>query len=465
MFVDARTALMGKTIDIVIIGSGAAGLCLSETLAGRGVSSVILEAGSRDFTEQSQSFYQGRTVGDPYHTLDSSRLRIYGGTIRHWGGWSLPMDPEDFHAKPFAQVPAWPITFRDLAPYEQRVAHYLGVKPRPKRGFDRNLDQYFMNYASRPFLEAFETAVAQAGHCKVALETAVQLITPRRDGHYDIEAKTLAGDRAHFTARRLVVACGGIENSRLLLWCNRATGGRLIPAASTLGHYFMEHPSFTAGEAIINGPLDAACDRREVSFFSPRPGVRDAFKILNAGVRVHERHADHVEASCPSNPPTAPLSAWVEASRPCLRQVRISWEQQPVRDNRVNLDETVDAHGIPRPVLHWRRSDLDRQTARVALEVFGRALVESRSGRLRIEPHFLDEADYPTNDEIAGRHHMGGTRMALRGEDGVVDRNLQVFDRPGLFVLGSSVFPSSGHANPTFTVLQLAMRLADHLRR
>ena len=61
-------------------------------------------------------------------------------------------------------------------------------------------------------------------------------------------------------------------------------------------------------------------------------------------------------------------------------------------------------------------------------------------------------------------HHMGTTRMANDPVDGVVDRNLRVHGVDNLHVAGSSVFPTGGWAFPTFTLVALSMRLAEHLR-
>ncbi len=64
---------------------------------------------------------------------------------------------------------------------------------------------------------------------------------------------------------------------------------------------------------------------------------------------------------------------------------------------------------------------------------------------------------------VAGNHHMGTTRMGISTQDGVVDANCRVFGVGNLYIAGSSVFPTVGHANPTLTIVQLTLRLADHL--
>jgi len=84
-------------------------------------------------------------------------------------------------------------------------------------------------------------------------------------------------------------------------------------------------------------------------------------------------------------------------------------------------------------------------------------------GRVKLDDWVLGCSDYPKDDRIGGPHHMGGTRMASNPKNGIVDQNCKVFGQSNLYVAGSSVFPSVGHANPTLTIIQLSLRLADHL--
>jgi choline dehydrogenase-like flavoprotein len=64
-----------------------------------------------------------------------------------------------------------------------------------------------------------------------------------------------------------------------------------------------------------------------------------------------------------------------------------------------------------------------------------------------------------------GNHHSGATRMADDPRKGVVDRNCRVHGIENLYISSSSVFPTTGTANPTFTIIALAIRLADHLKQ
>jgi choline dehydrogenase-like flavoprotein len=83
---------------------------------------------------------------------------------------------------------------------------------------------------------------------------------------------------------------------------------------------------------------------------------------------------------------------------------------------------------------------------------------------VQIDPWLDDDAADWKSRITDSYHHIGSTRMASSEGDGVVDSNCQVFGTRGLFVAGSSVFPTSGYANPTLTIVALSLRLAHHIR-
>ena len=98
------------------------------------------------------------------------------------------------------------------------------------------------------------------------------------------------------------------------------------------------------------------------------------------------------------------------------------------------------------------------------LNELGKYFLEKDIGRIGIYDFVISKNKFPDDDEIGGHHHMGGTRMG-HGNDlyDVVDKNLKVLETRNLYIVGSSVFRTGGHANPTLTITQLSLRLADHL--
>jgi choline dehydrogenase-like flavoprotein len=135
----------------------------------------------------------------------------------------------------------------------------------------------------------------------------------------------------------------------------------------------------------------------------------------------------------------------------------------------VLLSQERDALGMPKLALDWRFSELDKHTLRVVAARLGAELERTGAGRVEPEAWLHDEAtSWQTdtligNHPIGGYHHMGTTRMASDRSRGVVDGDCRVHGIANLYIAGSSVFPTSGWANPTLTILALALRLADHL--
>ena len=124
-----------------------------------------------------------------------------------------------------------------------------------------------------------------------------------------------------------------------------------------------------------------------------------------------------------------------------------------------------DRLGIPRVILYWTLGSEDNRTALESARHLGRYFADRNLGRLRLDRWLTSREPFPADDEIGGCHHMGGTRMARTPDQGIVDSNCKVFGQRNLYIAGSSVFPSSGFANPTYTIVQLALRLAEHLAR
>jgi choline dehydrogenase-like flavoprotein len=146
--------------------------------------------------------------------------------------------------------------------------------------------------------------------------------------------------------------------------------------------------------------------------------------------------------------------------------LRFAHEQALNPDSRVTLTAETDRFGLRRPRLDWRLSPLDARTQRVAMTAFGMYMAGQDVGRVRIRDWVLrDPIVWPgvANDEVAGKHHMGTTRMADDPKRGVVDRDCKVHGIANLYVGGSSVFVTGGHANPTYTLTQLVLRLGDRL--
>jgi choline dehydrogenase-like flavoprotein len=139
-------------------------------------------------------------------------------------------------------------------------------------------------------------------------------------------------------------------------------------------------------------------------------------------------------------------------------------EQAPNPESRVTLTDPPDALGLPRARVEWRLGDLERRTVATMASAVARELERLQLGTVR-PASWVDDGSGDTAALHDGFHHMGTTRMADDPRRGVVDRDLRVHGVEGLYVAGTSAFPTSGWANPTLTAMALSIRLARHLTR
>jgi len=145
----------------------------------------------------------------------------------------------------------------------------------------------------------------------------------------------------------------------------------------------------------------------------------------------------------------------------------------------VTLGTERDALGMPRAQLDWRLSADDERSMALVVQRVAGELTRLGYGRVRLHPALQDPAGgWARAGNLVGHgiasgapemaiswRHIGTTRMVASPSDGVVDGNCRVHGTANLYVAGSSVFPTAGNANPTLTIVTLALRLGDHLKR
>lgn len=137
-------------------------------------------------------------------------------------------------------------------------------------------------------------------------------------------------------------------------------------------------------------------------------------------------------------------------------------EQQPSPDSRITLIEQRDALGLPQIRIDWRYTQWDIDTVRVSLGVIRDELARTGCGTL--EYNEATVAEEALRYGAYGGHHIGTARMGADPKTSVVDADLRVHGVPNLSIASAAVFPTSSQANPTLTIVALAVRLAARLR-
>jgi choline dehydrogenase-like flavoprotein len=128
------------------------------------------------------------------------------------------------------------------------------------------------------------------------------------------------------------------------------------------------------------------------------------------------------------------------------------------------LSREVDEFGMPRIQARVRFSEIDRLTITEFYRQLDRGLRSAELGFLEYDEEGLEQfLNSITSRFDSLSHHLGTTRMSANPRSGVVDPDCKVHSIGNLYVSGGSVFPTSGHANPTLTILALSLRLADDL--
>ncbi len=487
MLHDAREVPSGTVIEreVCVIGAGAAGIALGLELAGAPFRVAILESGGFDPEPETQDLYRGRIYGRAYHPLHEARTRQFGGSTNCWVGMCRPLEAIDFAAREWVPHSGWPFGLETLRPFYERAQRICLLE-------DFVYDGSSWATAARPVLplhgELFETrnfqvapnrfgkvhrsAITSAANLDTFLHAnAVELVTNEAGTKIEsVRVATLAGGALELRARLYVLATGGIENARILLASNRRHPSGVGNAHDLVGRFFMEHPHLTAAAflpARSELPLELYHPHERGRVFNwavmmPTESVQRREQTLDFwAVLASEGALPGFERSLAQSVHRLDGADGEASSRAVF--LLAAGEQVPNPQSRVRLVEERDALGMPRVQLDWRLSAQDKRSMLRSHQLLARALGAAGLGRLQVLiPE--DDAEWP-DDLTGGRHHMGTTRMHEDPRQGVVDASCRVHGVSNLFVAGSSVFPTSGAANPTLTIVALAVRLADALKR
>lgn len=507
MFSDARNLDDGSRIeaDVAVVGGGPAGITIARAFAGSRASVCLLEGGGLEFDAEVQALYAGENLGIEY-PLTGNRLRYFGGSSNHWGGYCRLLDPIDFEARDWVPYSGWPFGRDELEPYYERASEAAEVAPgRYEDGAywqartgeplvdwpaGRMHVRFFHFSPPTRFGERYRAGLERAGNIRVLLNANVTrcVAVPSGAAVDHLEVRTLTGRRHEVRARFFVLAAGGLENPRVLLLSDDVVPGGLGNRHDQVGRYFMEHPHVGGFAEIVVADLARlpSIYRKRLVFdgragtaaFVPEPGFLRRERLLNASfaMAVAGEYGQRTDLSTPMAQAHVAMlrsarrfladgSGAVKVEDPDYAGVWMgigcACEQVPNPDSRVTLGEARDALGLRRIRLDWRLGEQDRRSLVRHIQSLGLEFAAAGIGRMLIRVE--DDGLWP--EVVAGgSHHMGTTRMSDDPARGVVDRNCRVHGVDNLYVAGSSVFPTSGSANPTLNILALAYRLVDHLR-
>ncbi|MGU3496065.1 GMC oxidoreductase [Xanthobacteraceae bacterium A53D] len=511
--------------DLAIIGTGPAGLSIARAFAGTEVKVVLLESGGLAEPPEIAPSETFENVGDR-RFLDPRRVRnrALGGSSVGWTGKCRTFDEIDFEERPWVPHSGWPIPKQELEPYEQRAAAAMHLGPNiydgrlwPLLG-QRDagiaaapdlLEPCFWQFSRDPeqpadylrFGKAF--LKLRADNIRVIIHATVTHIdTDHNDEIAALEISSAPGHRCRLRPKVAVLAAGGIENARVLLLSNRQRPAGLGNGHDLVGRYLMDHPRMMLGE-FEGRPAEAMQARLGLyqvrhaggaSFYSHglrlSPDLQRREQILNCAAYVSEYRSaddpwDAINRLRGGQSMCRPRDIWRAISSPGrlldgLYQRKVKGrnvshkldklvidclvEQVPDPESRLTLSERRDELGQPLPRIAWKVSALERHSVAVLARTLAREMA-----RLGFQPPAL--ADWIAGNRLDAAvftdaaHPTGTTKMSIHPRDGVVDADGRLHEARGLYIAGSSVFPTASHANPTLMIVAMALRLADLIKQ
>lgn len=434
-------------------------------------------------------------------------------------GWPIGLDeltPYYVRANALSECGDYDYTTRSLPGTPPFIA---GLKSAP----ELTMEHIYRFSPPTNFGARYEAELQSSSSIRVLLHaTALALATNvERNEVERVEIRTGAGRTATIRAKRFVLAGGGLEVTRLLflsglgndhdllgrfyqchvthrvdveledpttlrwdyertsegVYCQRTLSIR--EESQRTRHILnsrlrVEHPEI-ADPSHKSGALSAVyLAKYALTRQAANPLLADAVNVLNKGVArpVLLEPRAHVENVARDLGGVATLGGrWIRKRMFAKRKLpsvvlktrsrtytlRVDAEQAPNPASRVTLGDEQDATGARRLHVDWRATELDAESLVRTTELVDEALKSAGVGRAH--------ADAPAKMVATGGHHLGTTRMANEPSAGVVDANCRVHGVANAYVASGSVFPTCSYANPTLTIIALALRLADHLGR
>lgn len=499
-------AAFDRPFDVCVVGTGPAGTTLARQLAARGLQVALMEAGGLEWSEESQDVTRGTSVGVLYPDLDVARLRFMGGNSNHWNGLCRAFDAVDFEARPANPDAAWPIGRAALDPYTDAVHEILDLAPiedgdpKPEApGTEGDAESFrrihYFRSAPTRFGEKYLDELTASDRISLCLNA--NLVDLRLDDALGTVTgavfKGYAKDDPGFTvrARAYALCCGGIENPRLLLNFRSQVPAGIGNGNDVVGRYYSDHPGSPPplGEVVFTGAPVA-----DVQFFEPSEALMAKLGTMPISVRINyanrkplpfgkelartvqcavpyaDRLSEAVLGDALQCGQGGGLEDWWhsrDGARWPWGKVVFNAQAALNRDSRVMLSDETDAFGMNRVKLDWRVQPVDDTSIRETIRAFAGWLASEDIARMKIYDWVLTDTPIEVassgTESMSSWHHMCGTRMATDPKMGVVDADCRVHGISNLFIGGSSVFASSGFVNPTYTIVQLALRLGDHL--
>lgn len=470
-----------KKYDFCVCGAGVAGITVALELAKTGKSIALLEAGGLEVDKLSQDTTAGDNIGLPYWGIEACRLRYLGGSSNHWAGRCMQLQPIDFYERDYIELPGWPIRKKELDVYLKRALEIMDVNkgglvkkiyPELKDSTLRTVGlamslptrfgkKYFNELKTSKNIDLY----LNANLTNIILNEALNHVAHIRIQNYK-------GNVFLFSGNQYINAMGALENARLLLNSDSQITGGIGNQSGFVGRCFMEHLNINLGRFILNSEVSLNNDSKFELFptceFALKKKIGTSVLAFqsNSAPKIYGRLKEFKKklrnSVCNSESLTDITRKLIDFDCPGDGIISTLCEQTPNPNSRLKLTNKRDNIGLRTISLNWQITDFDRYTIRTLAKETAKEFARLDLGRIQL-PNFIFD-DHMDIDVGGHCHQMGTTRMAKSSKYGVVDSNCRVFGVDNLYLAGSSVFSTGGGVNPTLSIVQLSLRLADYVK-
>lgn len=457
--------LKKKKFENIIIGSGPAGISLALSLEKEGVESLIIESGNLDPYDGSNNLLDGKIINQNYTSLENTRARQFGGSSSLWGGNCSIYS--DYEIEKWGIEPSELYKFTKDAKKILNISNDFYINP-----ITKNLNHYKVNWSNVRFADRYYSHIVKSKKINLILNTTFKYF----EGNSKYIDYLVCHNKVEFklSAKNYVLACGGLENNRLMLHA-REKNLKIFKNDLPIGFYYFDHPKKSIGKGLINkkklleflkikeSKIFPRIDCENLNF-SLNPRYLETNNCLNSGLILRlKRNSPKLkifkQAVCVAPDFIKKIYSNINNKEIYEFNLSIIQEQTATQLNNIKLSKTdSDIYGIPRIELDWRLDKNFNISRKKIIEEFSAFLINKEIGRVAIQEDY-----YSNKDLTVGYHQMGGTRIGKNYSDSVVDNNLLVHGTNNLYICGSSTFRTAGISFPTFTIVLLSCRLGKHL--
>jgi choline dehydrogenase-like flavoprotein len=455
--------------DIIVIGTSVATQTVIGQLKNSNLKILVLEGGDLDQTPFAQSLTfsdeRGHYVN---HHWGGHWLRSYGGASRVWNGFSAPLENWDLIG--IDGRPKWPLSIDELEKYYRLSAPVMSEDPSVANLVKYNTAQEFVD---RPYI-IMESPLSYSDpklltankNIELRLKHNVIKFTADDSGNfingiwYSVEGDIrFAGIKKN---TQIVLGAGGLGNAQVLL---QPADNRRVPVGNEsglVGKTLMGHPHVPTGEAFVDPVVLKKPTWAQVKYKKWLPAYiigadyKTKHNLLNASLSLTIAHDTEL------SPNEKAVKEFYEKKwgKKLVRQsLYARTEQLPNPDNRIEITAEKNAAGLHKLVTYCVFGARDMMGIDTIARMLATHWMKNQVGVATID-----------NDSIflkiwGWAHPSGITRFGATPKDSVCDANGRVWAYQNLYINGSSLFPTVGYANPTWTIAALGMRLGDHLTR